>query len=96
MHKELKKILSYIKILNLETIYIFILFLFLLSIAAFILLYKKMNIGIGEFNLKIYGITLVCILVVLLAISPIEKQNLSPAFGILGVVAGYLFGLKNN
>ena len=55
-----------------------------------------MNIGIGEFNLKIYGITLVCILVVLLAISPIENQNLSPAFGILGVVAGYLFGLKNN
>ena len=55
-----------------------------------------MKDGFGNYNLKVYGITLVALLVVILAVSPIETTNLSPAYGILGAIAGYLFGLKKD
>jgi len=77
-----------------EKFYIISGFLAVITIGAFIVLAIKMNIGIGKYNLKIYGITLIALLVTMLAISPIETTNLSPAYGILGAIAGYLFGLK--
>ncbi len=53
-----------------------------------------MNPGKGNYNLKIFGITLIALYVSILALSPIETTNLSPAYGILGAIARYLFGLK--
>jgi hypothetical protein len=53
-----------------------------------------MKDGFGNFNLKVFGITLISLLVTVLAISPVASTNLSPAYGILGAIAGYLFGLK--
>ena len=69
-------------------------FIGVIAIGAFIVLNNKMKIGFGNFNLKVYGITLISLLVVILAISPIEAEKLSPAYGILGAIVGYLFGLK--
>ena len=65
----------------------------IISISSFILLIVKMKGGIGKFNLKIYGITLIGLLVVLLAISDYETTKLAPAYGILGAIIGYLFGI---
>ncbi len=62
---------------------------------AFILLFVKMNKGIGTFNLKVFGITLVASLASVLVLSDIPQNNLTAAFGILGTIIGYLFGIKN-
>jgi len=62
---------------------------------AFILLFVKMNKGIGTFNLKVFGITLVASLASILVLSDIPQTNLTAAFGILGTIIGYLFGIKN-
>lgn len=77
-----------------EKFYIIVGLVAVIGIGALIVLGKKMKEGFGNYNLKVYGITLVALLVVILAISPIETTNLSPAYGILGAIAGYLFGLK--
>jgi len=78
-----------------DKFFVIVVFLGLISIVAFIFLFKKVKVGIGQNNLKIYGITLIALLVTLLAISPIETTNLAPAYGILGAIIGYLFGLKD-
>jgi uncharacterized membrane protein len=62
---------------------------------AFILLFAKMNKGIGTFNLKVFGITLVASLASILVLSDIPQTNLTAAFGILGTIIGYLFGIKS-
>lgn len=62
---------------------------------AFILLFLKMNKGIGTFNLKVFGITLVASLASILVLSDIPQTNLSAVFGILGTIIGYLFGIKS-
>lgn len=74
--------------------YIIVSIVAVMGVGALIVLNNKMKEGFGNFNLKVYGITLISILTVILAISSIESANLSPAYGILGVIAGYLFGLK--
>ncbi|CAG0995391.1 hypothetical protein FLAV_02553 [Flavobacteriales bacterium] len=57
-------------------------------------IFKQMKDGFGEFNTKVYGITIIAILISVLALSDIDSSKLSPAYGILGAIAGYLFGLK--
>lgn len=57
-------------------------------------IFRQMKDGFGEFNTKVYGITIIAILVVILALSDIDTAKLAPAYGILGAIAGYLFGLK--
>lgn len=53
-----------------------------------------MKNGFGEFNTKVYGITIIAVLISVLALSDMDSSKLSPAYGILGAIAGYLFGLK--
>ena len=77
-----------------EKFHIIVALISIISIGSLFILFKKMKVGFGNYNIKVYGITLVAILVTILAISPIETTNLSPAYGILGAIAGYLFGLK--
>lgn len=62
---------------------------------AFILLFCKMNKGIGVHNTKIFGITFVASLGTILSLSDISQNNLTAIYGILGTIIGYLFGLKN-
>lgn len=65
-------------------------------ILSFILLFCKMKKGVGNYNLKIYGITLVVSLASLLALCDIPQTNLTAVYGIFGAIIGYLFGLKSN
>jgi hypothetical protein len=54
-----------------------------------------MKNGMGTFNLKVFGITLVASLASILVLSEIPPTSLTAIFGILGTIIGYLFGLKN-
>ena len=54
----------------------------------------KMKDGFGPFNLKVFGLTLVLGVTGILVLTDIESSKLTAAFGIVGTIAGYLFGLK--
>lgn len=54
----------------------------------------KMSKGFGPFNLRALGIVLVATFAALLALR--EGGSLTAAMGILGAIAGYIFGLKDS
>jgi hypothetical protein len=64
-----------------------ILFGILAGIAAII----KMQGGFGKNNTRVFGIILVATFTTVLALS--TGDNVSAAMGILGAIAGYLFGV---
>lgn len=53
-----------------------------------------MNAGFGAYNLKAYGITLVVFASLVVLLSDISPEKTAACFGILGSIAGYLFGIK--
>lgn len=53
----------------------------------------RMKPGFGPFNLRAIGLVVVGTLASVLAI--VDGNALTPAIGILGAIAGYLFGLKD-
>ena len=53
----------------------------------------KMKPGFGPFNLRVIGIILVGTFATLLALK--NSESLTAAMGILGAIAGYLFGIKD-
>ncbi len=63
-----------------------------IEIVAIIFLKKQMKPGFGPFNLKVYGITIISGFIVLVALYPDNSLDLAPAFGVLGAIAGYIFG----
>ena len=63
-------------------------------ILAFLFLFLKTKKGMGTFNIKVYGITLVASLASILVLSDISSTSLTAIFSILGAIIGYLFGLK--
>lgn len=58
--------------------------------------FKKMKQGFGPFNLKVYGLTLIIGIIGILVLTDIPTEKLTAVFGILGAIAGYLFGLKQD
>jgi len=60
------------------------------SLIALLLTFWRMKGGFGPQNLRAVGIVLVSGLVCMLSIS--QKDQLSTAIGVLGAIAGYLFG----
>ncbi|WP_095128652.1 hypothetical protein [Pseudomonas sp. Irchel s3h14] len=54
----------------------------------------KMQGGFGPMNLRVVGIVLIAILSSLLAVA--KTSDFSAAIGILGAIAGYLFGTKTD
>jgi hypothetical protein len=52
-----------------------------------------MKSGFGPFNLRAVGIVLVATFAALLAVG--NQNSLTAAMGILGAIAGYLFGIKD-
>lgn len=56
--------------------------------------FRNMKEGFGPFNLKVYGLTLVIGITAILVLTDVSIDKLTAAFGILGAIAGYLFGLK--
>ena len=63
-------------------------------IIALIFLYLKMNNGFGPFNLKVYGLTLIIGFTVIISLTDVGSEKLNACYGILGAMAGYLFGLN--
>jgi hypothetical protein len=55
--------------------------------------FVKMKAGFGPFNLRAVGIVLVATFAALLAVG--NQNSLTAAMGILGAIAGYLFGIKD-
>ena len=66
----------------------------LVGIVALIGSFKQMKPGFGPFNLRVIGIILVATFATILAL--IDNGKISAAIGILGAIAGYLFGFNNN
>ena len=54
--------------------------------------FAKMKGGFGPVNLRVVGIVLIAVLASLLAVA--KSDNLTAAMGLLGAIAGYLFGTK--
>jgi hypothetical protein len=65
-----------------------------LGALALIGVFVKMTKGFGPFNLRVIGIVLIATFASLLGLR--EGGSLTAAMGILGAIAGYLFGLKDS
>ena len=61
---------------------------------ALIGVFYRMQSGFGPFNLRAVGIVFVGTLAALLALK--DGASLTAAMGILGAIAGYLFGIKDS
>jgi len=61
---------------------------------ALIGVFVKMKPGFGPFNLRAIGIVLVATFASLLALQ--DGGSMTAAMGILGAIAGYLFGIKDS
>lgn len=57
-------------------------------------IFWRMQGGFGPFNLRAVGIVFIATIAALLA--PRDTGSLTAAMGILGSIAGYLFGLKDS
>lgn len=66
----------------------------IISSIALIGIFFKMKEGFGPFNLKVYGLTIVITIASLLVLSNVSSDQLTACFGLLGTIAGYLFGMK--
>lgn len=66
----------------------------LLAVGTLLGVFFKMKPGFGPMSLRAVGIVLVAFLSSILAIS--NPDTLNAAMGILGAIAGYLFGAKEN
>lgn len=63
-----------------------------ISAIALIGSFRQMKPGFGPFNLRVVGIILVATFASLLAL--IDTDKMSATIGILGAIAGYLFGFE--
>lgn len=61
-------------------------------ITAEIFVMVKLEKGWGQSNKQIVGITLIIITGLFLATGDYTKEYVAPMFGLLGAIAGYLFG----
>jgi hypothetical protein len=55
--------------------------------------FRQMKPGFGPFNIRALGIVLVATFAALLALK--SDASLTAAMGILGAIAGYVFGIRN-
>lgn len=65
-----------------------------IGVGALIGVFHKMKGGFGPVNLRAVGIVLIAVLVSILSVS--KSGDLNAALGILGTIAGYLFGAKSS
>ncbi len=75
---------------------ILIIAIVLITGTVLFILKGKMKEGLGPFNLRAIGLTLIASLVAILSLADIDTSKLSAAYGIFGAIAGYLFGLKDS
>jgi len=65
----------------------------ILGAGALIGVFVRMNPGFGPFNLRAVGLVLIATFSSLLALR--DGSSITAAMGILGAIAGYLFGIKD-
>jgi hypothetical protein len=61
---------------------------------ALIGVFIRMTSGIGPFNLRAVGLVVVATFTALLALR--DSGSMTAGMGILGAIAGYLFGIKDS
>ncbi|MBY4676192.1 hypothetical protein [Marinobacterium arenosum] len=66
--------------------------IFIVASIALIGSFRQMKPGFGPFNLRVVGIILVATFATVLAL--VDNGKISAAIGILGAIAGYLFGFQ--
>lgn len=66
----------------------------LFGVLAGVAVVKQMKGGFGKNNTRIFGIILVATFTTVLALA--TGDNISAAMGILGAIAGYLFGVTTS
>lgn len=66
----------------------------LLAFGALCGVFWRMNGGWGPQNLRAVGLTIVASFATLLALR--DSGSVTTAYGILGAIAGYLFGVKDS
>jgi hypothetical protein len=62
---------------------------------SFAFLFIKTKNGIGQYNLRIYGLTFVCSLASVIIFSEIPIEKSAAILSVFGTVLGYLFGISN-
>jgi hypothetical protein len=65
----------------------------IVTIAAVLVAARVMKGGFGPNNIRVFGIILIASFTTVLAL--ISEAGVSSAFGILGAIAGYLFGVSS-
>jgi len=55
--------------------------------------FRNMKEGLGPYNLRAMGIVLIATFATIMAVK--DAGSLTAAMGILGAIAGYLFGIKD-
>lgn len=80
---------------SIETLNFPLFLICLVILISFVFVFCKTKKGIGQFNLKIYGLTFICSLATLVIFSDISFEKSSMIYGIFGTVLGYLFGISN-
>lgn len=68
---------------------------FLLMLAVLIFLYKSKK-GFGNLTFKILGIILIATASLFLIVAGYSNDQITPVIGLLGTVAGYIFGSNIN
>ena len=64
------------------------------AVVALIGSFRQMKPGFGPFNLRVIGIILIATFATILALT--VNGEISAAIGILGAIAGYLFGINSS
>jgi len=67
----------------------------IIIIASFSLIFFKMKVGFGFYNLKVFGIIFIVSILAILSISEIEKDKLILIFNVGSITIGYLFGISS-
>jgi hypothetical protein len=65
-----------------------------LGLIALLGVFWKMQNGFGPFNLRAVGLVLIATFAALMALN--DSGGITSAMGILGAIAGYLFGIKDS
>ncbi len=64
------------------------------GLVALLGVFWRMKGGFGPFNLRAMGVVMVATFATLLALG--DTNSLAAAMGILGAIAGYLFGIRDS
>jgi hypothetical protein len=65
------------------------------GLTALVCVFRHMEPGFGPFNLRVVGIVVVATFATLLGLKDNGCGGLTAAMGILGGIAGYVFGIRN-